>query len=649
VGRAASVAQVLLDTPLPQLDHPFDYSVPEGLRDSVVPGVRVKVPLRGGTRFMDGYVLSLSSTSDFVGDLQAIESVVSPVSLLTPELYDLARAVADRQAGSVVDVLRLAIPTRYVRAEATYLAERSAHDGQRAVADDQVTPPTREYLQPPVGMSQLASGPWVPAWVTALALRARQHLARGESSILIVPDARDLEHLRHELGEQPDVVFVNATQTGAERYVAYLRCLESEPLIIVGNRSAVYAPAWNLGLIAMWDEGDPSLHEPLAPYAHPRDVALVRQSLEPSCSLVFASHSCSPAIARLIDMDWVQHSHDPLFRPPLLVSTDVLLDAGEAEEYSARIPPEVFLAVKDALMLGPVLVQVGMKGFAPSLACHNCRERARCRECSGPLMQEARGAVPRCRWCGALASAWACSSCSGTVLRASSAGAVSTADQLGRAFPGVRVIATDSEHPVEQVPHTPALVVATPGAEPLADGGYEAVIILDGELLRRRESLFVSEDALRLWSNAAALVAPEATVHLVGAGTRLGAVMQEWAQRDFASQQLAERAALGLPPIVRLCSVVGPQDHVRQLCDELGTIPSVRVRGPVSWGEGISRALVTCAHRDGTEVARLVRAAIVRGAMTTPVKQSRDEFARRASRLKARFDDTQIDVVGKDS
>src|SRR6185436_6072340 len=59
----------------------------------------------------------------------------------------------------------------------------------------------------------------------------------------------------------------------------------------------------------------------------------------------------------------------------------------------------------------------------------------------------------------------------------------------------------------------PALVVATRGAEPIAAGGYRAVLLLDGERMLLRESLRVAEDCLRWWSNAAALAAPGATVH----------------------------------------------------------------------------------------------------------------------------------------
>ncbi|MGH3706021.1 MAG: primosomal protein N', partial [Agromyces sp.] len=112
-----SVARVLVDSPLPQLDQLFDYAVPERLRDAAVAGVRVRVPLRSGGRIANGWLVEIASSSEFEGRLSELEDVVSEVPLLTPEVWALARAAADRAAGNAGDILRVAIPSRYVRAE----------------------------------------------------------------------------------------------------------------------------------------------------------------------------------------------------------------------------------------------------------------------------------------------------------------------------------------------------------------------------------------------------------------------------------------------------------------------------------------------------------------------------------------------------
>lgn len=107
----SKIARVLVDSSLPQLDRLLDYRVPDGMA-GVEPGVRVTVPLRSANRLATGFVVELGSQQDYPGPLSDVEALVSPIPVLRPEVWRLARAVADRAAGSVNDVLRLAIPTR---------------------------------------------------------------------------------------------------------------------------------------------------------------------------------------------------------------------------------------------------------------------------------------------------------------------------------------------------------------------------------------------------------------------------------------------------------------------------------------------------------------------------------------------------------
>ena len=110
------VARVLVDVPLAHLDRPFDYLVPERLSESAVPGCRVRVRFAG--QLTGGYLLNRAGVSEHPGRLTTLERVVSPEPVLTPEIAALAREVADRYAGTMADVLRLAIPPRHAGAEA---------------------------------------------------------------------------------------------------------------------------------------------------------------------------------------------------------------------------------------------------------------------------------------------------------------------------------------------------------------------------------------------------------------------------------------------------------------------------------------------------------------------------------------------------
>src|SRR5690606_31973837 len=211
-----------------------------------------------------------------------------------------------------------------------------------------------------------------------------------------------------------------------------------EPVVVLGNRSAVYAPAERLGLLAVWNDGDPLLGEPLAPYVHARDAALVRHEQQGG-ALVFAGHTRSTETQRLVEIGWLREL-GPAKRRRLRIIPTADGPGDDALAAQARIPSVAWREARAGLEKGPVLVQVARPGYAPGLRCADCGEAARCRRCAGPLRQRSAGSVPTCTWCGTPDRSWSCATCHSRKLRPSGVGSVRTADELGRAFPGIRVI-----------------------------------------------------------------------------------------------------------------------------------------------------------------------------------------------------------------
>ena len=495
------VARVLIESPLPQLDHLFDYGVPAELIEQVAVGVRVKVPFRSGGRVVDAYVIELfdpwvksASTTDtaYGGALSPLDSVVSTAIVLTPAVWKLARRLADRAAGNASDIIRLAVPPRQVRVEKAWLAARAAASESSSEAETATAAPSPAsvalaapaFVGYPTGrldsaiierhrvavaaipeLVQLADGTTIGRWAQTLAELAVATLGAGQSAILCVPDFRDQDQVEAALAQLAPTLplsRVDARQPNPDRYRAFLACLEPAPRIILGNRSAVYAPATDLGLIAVWDDGDPLYTEPLSPYVNTRDAALVRQQ-NSDCALVFLGHSRSVETQRLVELGYLADVSPAADRHPRIIPTDFQSEPDQ-QARAARIPSAAWQAVREALGHGPVLVQVASPGYAPMLACQSCKKAARCTHCQGPLGLKSASAVPSCRWCGALAAGWSCAHCDGTKLRVVTLGTGRTAEELGRAFPGARVIVADGEHTVQTLGPQPALVIATRGA-----------------------------------------------------------------------------------------------------------------------------------------------------------------------------------------
>ncbi len=661
----ASIARVLLDSLLPQLDRLFDYRIPPALAGSAVPGVRVKVPLRSAGRVAEGFIVECVSSIDYDGVLSEVDSVVSDVPVLVPEVYALARRAADRAAGNASDILRLAIPKRQVRVEKAWLAAHDSDDAesgaQKSVVESFDPVEVAGYAIGPLDEALAAGsrlaveaiprvvevgGQFVGHWAVTLAALATRALVRG-SVILSVPDFRDQQQLEIALGAvlpASRTLRLDARQSNPERYRAFLDCLDDVPRVIIGNRSVVYAPAAKLAMIGIWDDGDPLSAEPLSPYVHSRDAALIRQEQQ-ACALVLLSHSRSTEVERLVDIGWAQ-SIAPAKRVKPRVIPTAYQDASDPLAAQARIPSAAWREARSALEHGPVLIQVARPGYAPQLVCESCGRLARCARCDGPLGLRAAGATPSCRLCGALAGNWSCVGCSHHRTRMVGQGATRTAEDLGRAFPGVPVIIADGERSILQVPDKPALVIATRGAEPIAAGGYRAILLLDGERMLARESLRVAEDCARSWSNAIALAAEGAPCVLVGVGGELAAQLAGWRLADFARDELADRRQLRFPPAVRVATLSGDAASVAKAIELLPGVSdsasaSIDVLGPVGVEAGTVRAIVRFDYAHGVAVAGALRAEVIRNATSRRKRVPVGSRPPALPKLRVRFDDPQ--------
>jgi primosomal protein N' (replication factor Y) len=582
------IARVLPMLSVPHLDRDFDYLVSAEQSDDAQPGVRVRVRFHG--RLIDGFVLERRNDTDHTGKLGWLDRVVSAEPVLTAEIRRLVDAVAARYAGTRPDVLRLAVPARHAKVE----KESAAIPALPVVAP--VDPSGWEVygrggqFLSALSESRAARAVWqaLPGepWADRFTEAAAQTIRTGRAVLAIVPDQRDLDTLCEAAIARIDehsVVSLSAGLGPAARYRRWLAALRGSARLVIGTRSAVFAPLSDLGLVMVWSDADDSLAEPRAPYPHAREVAMLRAH-QARCAALIGGYSRTAEAHALVRSGWAHDVVAPRAvvraRTPRVVALD---DSGYAEERdpaarTARLPSIALRAARAALDSGaPVLVQVPRRGYVPSLACARCRTIARCRHCNGPLsVQESAGPGPTtctvCRWCGRADPTLSCARCGSDAVRAVVVGARRTAEELGRAFPGTAVITSAGEAIVAEVGAKPALVVATPGAEPRASGGYGAALLLDTWALLGRQDLRAAEDALWRWMTAAALVRARGdggVVTVVG-DSSIPTVQSliRWDPVGHAEDELAARSEVGLPPCVHMAAIDGSTEAVHALLDE---------------------------------------------------------------------------------
>ena len=628
-GRAARepaaelpVARVAVDISLPHLDRPFDYLVPQVLAATAVAGCQVRVRFAG--QLTGGFLLERRADTDHQGKLGYLERIVSPEPVLTPEIAGLARAVADRYGGTMADVLRLAIPPRHAGASragaaADGVADPAADDGQAgSLLWDR-------YADGPSFLAALADGRspraiWsaLPGqrWPAEIAHAAAAVARSGRGVVIVVPDSRDLAQvdvaLTAALGPARHVA-LEASLGPAERYRRWLAAARGEVAVVAGTRSAMFAPVPDLGLVVLWDEGNDLHAEPRAPYPHAREVLALRAHRTRSAALIGGFGRTAEA-ALLAATGWAR----PLqaVRPVVRRFAPAVQAAGAEAELardeaarSARLPGLALRTARAALASGPVLFQVPRRGYLASVACERCHATARCDACGGPAELPGAQSLLRCGWCGS-AIGRSCRSCGHQGLRALVTGARRTAEELGRAFTGVPVLTSGGSQVLDAVDEDPAVVVATPGAEPTANGGYAGAILLDGWAMLGLPTLRAAEEALRRWLNAAALVRPAAdggSVIVVADGAQPAVqALVRWDPATYADRELAERAELRFPPAARMAAVSGPPQAVAALLAAL-TLPSdAELLGPLPTAEGRTS---TAGGRSGTAAGRTGTAA----------------------------------------
>lgn len=615
------IARVVVDSPLPHLDRHFDYVVPAELLDDVAVGCRVKVRFAG--RLVDAFVLGLVEESEHRGKLAPLSKVVSSEIVVTPAVAELCRAVADRWAGTLSDVLRLAVPPRQARVEAHPAPAKTPKADQPPV-DESVWLP---WPGGPEFLSALASGGtpricWSalpahdPAETVAQAVLAT--LVSGRGALVCVPDNRDLEHWNavfdRVLGAHRHVV-LSAAQKPADRYRSFLAAARGTTSVVLGTRAAAYAPVANLGLVVMFDDGDDLFVEPRAPYPHAREVLLLR-AVQENTAVLLGGFARSVEAQALVERAWCTDvSPEPVTRrrvwPTIEVSDG---DAGAP----ARLPHAVFKAIRGCS--GPVLVQVPRRGYRTSLACQKCRTPARCGVCGGPLGQTGAGEGLRCRWCATAPNGWTCGVCGGHEVRAPTVGHLRTAEEYAAAFADRNVITSGGSDVIDSVDSGPVIVLATPGAEPRVEGGYELVVLMDTWLMLVRDDVRVVEEAHRRWFNALALASETAPAVVVGdPGTVQALVRAD--PVGLAQRELAVRAETHLPPTGRLAAIDGPADVLGDWA-ERGWTPNTEVLGPIEADPGPPQAGATmpaggtpmrlvlrAPRREGAKLARLLHAA----------------------------------------
>ena len=272
-------------------------------------------------------------------------------------------------------------------------------------------------------------------------------LARGRTVLVLVPEIGLTPQLVGRFRErfEAPLAVLHSALTDQERLAAWRAAWRGHARIVLGTRSAVFAPLPRLGLIVVDEEHDASFkqHEGALRYSA-RDLAVVRARLARVPVLL---GSATPSLETLNNVAAGRYTRLRLLRrpgesqPPLLKLIDLRVHAAEA-----GISTPAALAIERHLGAdGQVLVFLNRRGYAPTLLCTACGWIAPCRECDARLTVHLAASRLRCHHCGAEAPLPArCLQC-GFAVKPVGQGTERIEAALGARFPGVAIARLDRD------------------------------------------------------------------------------------------------------------------------------------------------------------------------------------------------------------
>lgn len=575
------VARLWVDTGLSHLEPTYDYLVPQSLDAYVLVGVKVLVDFAG--RKVDAFVIERMSSST-VGNLKFIEKVTSPVPLLSSEIISVVAAVARRWGAQPSEVLSAAIPPRVVSVEKSLVAQ--GKESRIAQAKNQ-SPSHSYYLFSPGEDPFHTMASWIKSRV-------------NQGGVLVIlPELREVHSLVNELSAlNVEFSVLDASLPRSTRYENFLKVATGVSQVVIGTRSAIFAPIENVQTIIVFREGSESHYERRSPGWNVRDVAIIRSQLG-AISLTFAGFSPSSELSLLIESEAIA-----------LKGKRAKVDATAFPQIQGELLPDrIFSPIRSALKRGSVLFLVPRKGYSQAISCTSCRNIGLC-ECGGRIYFGGTDKGFICSLCNLTTTEWSCKWCKKSTVHLLGRGNLRYAQEIGRAFPGFAVISSDATNSIHHVENQHTIVLATAGMAPVVSGGYEAVVILEGDNLFSQLDLRAQERAREaIMQSASLLSANGKALVVIDNAHPIVAALSRWNLSPLLSRELREREQTQLPPLVHaIVMEIAHSDAPAFLSGitssiKEGRVPSsTRILGPTRIDEEDSRIILTVSLDRGQEL-----------------------------------------------
>ena len=439
-----------------ELDKTFQYKVPDGLKDLAVPGAFVKVPFGKGNKTINGFLIQLSHEPKIEKEkIKEIIEICSDKDLPESRMIDLAHWMKDEYDTTMIRALKTVLPVQETVKSRSPKVQTTVgifddgkdiclNDEQKTFCDDVKADIDRGKTDTYLLHGVTGSGK------TLCYMEIISHVvSKGMSAIMLIPEIsltwQTVGRFKERFGDR--VSIINSRMSKGEKYDEFKKCAGGEVDVVIGPRSALFAPLKNIGIIVIDEEHEESYKSEQAPRYHAREVAdyiakkegasLILGSATPSIKSYHKAKNGDYRLYRLTK----RASQAEL---PAVFAEDMReeLKAGNRQMFSRRLIEalRIRLEKKEQSMLF-----INKRGFAGFVSCRVCGHVMKCRNCDISMTYH-RGSGLRCHYCGySEPMVKKCPKCGSPHIAGFRAGTQQVEEKLKTLFPEAKVLRMDKD------------------------------------------------------------------------------------------------------------------------------------------------------------------------------------------------------------
>ena len=682
VARDRWAAKVVLNRPL---DTEFSYLLPDGLREKLGPGQRVRVPFGRGDRLTVGYCVGVEPLESADRKLKQVESLLDLEPLLSPTMLELTRWMAEYYLCGWGQVLESVIPagvkrksgTREInvfhphvhkldtetvenlpakqRAVATILLQSSepltaveltdaadcglgpinalrkkgliaatrerrsvmSNDSAHVAAetdlqlnDDQQSAVTsivsslREQQHRTFLLHGVTGSGKTEVYIQAI----REVVSYGRQAIVLVPEiSLTPQTIRRFRSRFESVAVLHSHLSDVERHNHWQEIAAGRVQVVVGARSAVFAPTPHLGMIVIDEEHETSFKQDSVPRYHAREVARKRAEMEQVPLVLGSATPTLESWRRMqegdIELLSLPHRVGRLPMPPVItvdVRNDPYISHGSA------LGRALCTAMQTALEAdGQVILFLNLRGYTPTLWCRSCGSGVMCPNCDITLTWHRDRNIALCHSCDYQAETMThCPECGHAGIRHLGVGTQRLEQEVKARFPKAPCLRMDSDSMRKPGSHDEALesfrngeVKILLGTQMIAKGldfpNVTLVGVVSADTVLHQPDYRAAERTFQLISQVSGRTGRgpkggRVFVQTCAPGEPAIRMAAEHNYHGFTAAELAHRRELNYPPYQHLVRAVfrGPIESdvlhsARDLVERLRELaPDLRILGP---------------------------------------------------------------------